>query len=112
MKTLRLSYKVLIAVFIVFLLIVYAFSSTMTYNNESYMYCTNGSCYSLMDINFDGENDNSFLSYPPRRRPQLMVNDAPNRPFAPWQPSACAGLYVKTLDGTAQTLCGCAEQSP
>lgn len=77
---------------------------------ESYLYCTNGSCYSLFNNNYEGAEKECTV-YAPPDSPLPTQTGSPVQPFAAWRPSACAGVYTTVMDDfdNRRVVCSCCE---
>lgn len=77
---------------------------------EAYMYCTNGSCYTLFNNNYEGAEKECSV-YAPPESPLPTQTGAYTLPFAPWRPSACAGVYTTVMDDfdNRRVVCSCCE---
>ncbi len=96
---------ILTLVVVLFLLEAYSLYTNKTLS-EPYRFCTQGSCYTLVNNNYDGVEN--CRVYPPPAKPVDECDAPATIPFADWKPSACAGIYTTVLDGAEnrQKLCG------
>ena len=97
--------KYLILTLVVILFVLQAYSNYQ-HVSEPYQFCTQGSCYKLVDNNYDGFEN--CRVYPPPAQPVTECDAPTTIPFAEWKPSACAGIYTTVLDGleNRQRMCG------